>query len=72
MEDFLKDISYRINLSLQEIGVHEAEIAIYSTDDIPAIIAFYAASKLMGEDILHYENETIQIWLLRKNVLPAT
>jgi hypothetical protein len=68
MKTFLSEFSHNIALTMQQINEHTAERLLYTNSDLPAVAAFYAASKIIGEDILTYENETIQLFLLDMRV----
>jgi hypothetical protein len=72
MKSLLSDFSSKIAESIVNIDRDAALKHLVSDNDIPAVIAFYCAASVLGEDILEYENETIILALMRMNCYPGT
>lgn len=71
MKNMMSEFSVRLSEITDRIDKDAIEAAMTSSYNMPAILCFYGASKMLGEDILHYETETVQLLLLRKRVAPV-
>jgi len=70
MKNILLDFSKKISDAMNELDEDATKYALATNSDLPAILCFYGAAKVIGEDILEYENETIQYILLKDRTAP--
>ncbi len=68
MKSIMTDMASAISEKTTEIVKDKAVSALSYSDDMEAFVAFYCAAKLIGEDIIVMENETIEYALLSKKV----
>ena len=64
----MTDMANAISERIEGIVKDKAVSALTYSNDMEAVIAFYCAAKLIGEDIIVMENETIEYALLSKKV----
>lgn len=64
------DFGHQIKKNILELNDDKFKLIASTSVDMPAILCFYAASLFVGDDILEYENETIELVLLRSNISP--
>ena len=68
MKSIIADMANALSEKTTKI-VHDKAISTLTySDDMEAFVAFYCAAKLIGEDIIIMENETIEYALLSKKV----
>jgi len=70
MNNILHDFSSKISKTMNNLDREATMYAMATKNDMPAILCFYGASLIVGEDILGYENETVQYLLLQKRTSP--
>jgi len=70
MRTMLSDFARELKEVTLSIEPSKGMALLASEYDIPAILAFYAASNMLGYDMLEMENETVEIVLLRARVSP--
>ena len=68
MKSIIADMANALSDKTTKIVHDKAISALTYSDDMEAFVAFYCASKLIGEDIIVMENETIEYALLSKKV----
>jgi hypothetical protein len=72
MKSLLSEFSSKISESIVDIDRDAALKHLVADNDVPAIVAFYCAASILGEEILEYESETIIIALMRMNCHPGS
>lgn len=68
MKTIMTDMANAISDKIENIVPDKAVSALTYSTDMEAYVAFYCAAKLIGEDIIVMENETIEYALLEKKV----
>ncbi len=68
MQVVMRDISEAISIGLSKIRVQNVQQMLSYSEDMDAIVSFYCAAKIIGEDIISYENETIELLLLQRRI----
>ena len=70
MEDMLYDFSEKISTIMENLDRDSIEYLMMTSNDLPAILCFYGSALIIDDDILSYENETLQLILLRHRITP--
>ena len=68
MKNIMADMANAISDKLTRIVKDKAVSSLTYSEDMDAMVAFYCAAKLIGEDMVVMENETIEYALLSKKV----
>lgn len=70
MKDIIHDFSKKISDKMNALDRDATLYAMATQQDMPAILCFYGAAIIIGNDILDYENETVQYLLLEQRTSP--
>jgi hypothetical protein len=70
MTNIIHDFSHKITDAMIGLDRDATLYAMATRNNMPAIVCFYAAALAIGEDIVEYENETVQYLLLEQRTSP--